>query len=572
MPKSDIKQITMFSQNQKVSLIGSISVMILGIALILNVFGIPKDEEFYPRVVGAILTIAPLTLSLLLFIKPVQNWFKNLIFIDRTLKEINNEKLQSNMYEYTENTITTIANIIDNLNTGPTELDKVQIKRLMKIMFKTKATYVGIDYNLPSNFYAVYPDYLEAHRSSLDGRIGDARGYRIMAMTPEQLKEDSTNEQFAEFYDWHLRNSVGLNMVTPTAITTKLADVGLGPERCDNGIACWRGEFAILFAKTGTRGVAKVEILDNSNEDFKKIESLFSQLEQGMETIDEHGAYKTISSNLAMQWSNYVIPNERWHDIREFLYNFLDKYKGKNTIIDAAAGIGIEYQNMMADGYSMDANEYQDELVEAGKKYALEHQYEIEYEPTRHDWRVMLKFGMRNKYGAVLLIGNSLRVLSEKGGQQKSVEVFYEMLQEGGTLIIDERNYQHIIDGHETVRSCMGNKDSSPMFNNLLALSNRPSPMYHGTSIKSLPTAVNPEEKSIQFTYYDTTQEKIINMTSVMKNRMHDWEFFHYVDMETLLINAGFKTVKKYADYKLTQEVTGDNYNDASMYVYVAEK
>lgn len=581
MSEENVRHPPMLSKNQKISVAVSISTMILGIVvalapsiLIISDDGPPGSSpaptEF--AIAGIILSVASLAIVVILFLNSTKSWFRHIISIDRTLKDIHNERLQSNMYEYTQNTITSVDKIINSLNTKPTLLDGAQVKRLMKIMFKTKADYFGIDYNLPSKFYTVYPYYLDAHKSSLFNRSGDELGYRIMALTPDQLQEDSTNENFSEFYDWHTKNSVGLYMVTPTAINTKLNEVGIIPERCNNGIAFWKGEFTILFTKSDIKGAVYVEILDNTNKDFKKIERLFDQLEREKSKIDEHGTYKAISPDLATEWSNYVLPKERWNDIRDFLYRFLDKYKDTSTIMDAAAGIGIEYQNMIVAGYVMDANEYQAEMVETGKKYALEHQYKIEYEPTRHDWRVMLNFGMKNKYGAVLVIGNSLRVLSDKKGQQKSVDAFYAMLRDGGTLIIDERNFRLIIEGQDKVESCMNNKDSNQLFNTLLDLIMKPSPLYHGTSIKSIPSAVNPAGRSIQFTYYRTTNEKIVNMKSVLDNKMHDWEFFHFEDMETLLKNAGFKTIKKYADYKLSQEVIGDNHSDASMYVYVAIK
>ena len=558
------------SRSQRAGIVGSIVALMAGLMLVFGgaVGGLP--EVLLNMAPGAVVLGGSLIVLVLILTTPQKNRLENAVQISRALEAIPNLKLRKNMNEFSEETVSALAMIINNLNKGPVELRKSQLDRLLKIMFKTKADYVGIDYNKPSQFYSVYPDYLASHKISLKNHTDGNRGYRIMVSTPDDMERDSTTQLFAEFYHWHQTNQVGLFMVSPEAITAVLDEVEIDPARCNNGIGLWKNQFMVLFGKTKQGDMTRVEILDDSNLDFGRVRTLFERLEPRMTTIKEAGVYKIISQDLATDWTNYVNPEERWENIKEFLYHFVSKYKGEKTILDAASGIGTEYQMMIQDGFAMDANEYQKELVDAGKRYAAEHGFETEYEPMRHDWRVMTKYGMKNKYGAVLMVGNSIRVLPDREGQRQSMKSFYEALQEGGTLIIDERNYERVAELHEKVAASMADPGNAKLFDDLRGV-NTPSKMYRSTTIKSVPTMVNLDEKSMGLTYYRTDSDNS-TMSDVLRNKIHEWRFFHYESMEELLRSTGFRSVKKYADYKLDREVVDGSHDDASMYVYIATK
>ena len=457
------------SRSQRAGIIGSIVCMMGGMMAIVTGAVGGSFEIVLQLIPGVVVLAFSLVILIFILTSPVKSRLENTIQISRALDDIPNQKLRKNMYEYSEETISGVATIINNLNRGPVDLRKPQLERLLRIMFTTQADYLGIDYNKPSKFYSVYPDYLASQKISLKNHPEGGRGYRIMVSTPDIMMQDSTTQLFSEFYDWHQKNKVGLYMVSPDTIRSVLDEVEIDPARCDNGIGLWKNQFTILFGKTKQEGVTRVEILDDSNIDFGRVRTLFEKLHPRMTKVKESGVYKMISEDLAANWTNYVRPEERWNNIREFIYHFVSKYKGEKTILDAAAGIGVEYQKMIADGYAMDANEYQQEFVDAGKRHAVEYNYDTEYEPTRYDWRLMPKYGMRNKYGAVLMVGNSLRVLGDRNGQQESVKSFYTALQDGGTLIIDERNYARIEMLDKRIAACMADPGNPALLDDLRA-------------------------------------------------------------------------------------------------------
>lgn len=565
---SEAKTSSVVSRKQILSMIVAIIVAIGGIA----VANIQLPNSDYAPVLSVIFAIFPIVFGVFIFTYPLRSWVKKIMFIENTLSQIDNAKLRENMHYYAENTITTAALVMSQLKKGPTDLDGTQLERLMMIMFKTNARYLGIDFNLPSHFYGVYPKYLDAHAKSLSESTHQDKGYRVIAKNQDEIQEDSSHPLFSDFRAWHKKHKVRLTNASPTEINSILKTVGIEQDRCNNGVGYWEGEFAILFAKTGEKKKRKVEIVENTSSDFAKIKTLFSELEKKMSEISEMGAYRPIPVELASRWSSYAMPEKRLKIIKPFLYHFLEKYKNKSTILDTSAGIGIEFQQMSADGFWMDANEFQKEMIDAGKRYKVENEFELEYEPTSHDWRHLPKFFRRERYGAILVIGNCLRVLPSSGGQKDSISAFFKLLMPGGTMIIDERNFEYLKQHGKEIEKCENEPDSQQAFKELKNVMHIPNPMYQGTSIKTVPHSLNLDNNSVSFRYYPA-DEDVTNMNNALRHSINEWEFSHFVEMTDLLKSAGFKDIKKYADYDLNKEVLDDDHvDDTAIFVYVATK
>ena len=145
-------------------------------------------------------------------------------------------------------------------------------------------------------------------------------------------------------------------------------------------------------------------------------------------------------------WIEQVIPEKRWNTIRPFFYHVFGKCRREQKIIlDVAAGYGIEYYYMYNDGFLIQANEYQKELRVNGVRYGNDSGYDVTYSPTSYDWFELVKRGMANMYGGIFAIGNSIRMLGNKEGQLEAVGQFNAVLQKGGMIIIDERNYERFL-------------------------------------------------------------------------------------------------------------------------------
>ena len=492
--------------------------------------------------------------------------------IETTIEKFKTMELKECIREYNESTITMVADVIGHLQKHSAVLDESQFDRLIRIMLKNNSQYNGIDYHLPSQFMKAYPQYLTEHVEGIKKNKTGNLGYRIIVADPETIRKDAREADFAEFYDWHEKNKIKLHSISNSVMASILSKNKIDPKRCASGLGMWKDKFAILFGELKDKKI-ETQIIEKGDEDFSDIEQIYKEVIDSSKSINAHGSYSSIPEGLVKKWKDYVNPEKRWGKIKPFLYKFLEKYKDTHQIMDAASGIGVEYRFMLEDCFMMYANEYQEDMREMGKEYFEKSELDTEYKPTNHDWRDMNSLAFRNKYGGVLAIGNSLRVLQDKDGQQEAVSVFYKMLRDGGTLIIDERNYNRFITKSSDIAKCEEHPNDTEVFASLKEFSFRPTnPMYHSEDLKAIPCRINTDAGTIGFRYYTDTGT-IRNMTNVSEKKIHEWEFLHGDSMEDILKVAGFTEIQKYADYDLEKKLElGENNDDAAMFVYVAKK
>lgn len=70
----------------------------------------------------------------------------------------------------------------------------------------------------------------------------------------------------------------------------------------------------------------------------------------------------------------------------------------------------------------------------------------MEISPSNLDWRGLSKTYEENSFDAIICIGNSLTCLFGRKNHLKALKEFHTLLKPRGVLIIDERNFQNILD------------------------------------------------------------------------------------------------------------------------------
>jgi SAM-dependent methyltransferase len=103
-----------------------------------------------------------------------------------------------------------------------------------------------------------------------------------------------------------------------------------------------------------------------------------------------------------------------------------------SAVLDTGAGLGKEVEFLLKKGFTVEANEIDREFNRVLRErlrgvtvYAV-------------DWRNIEEIG--KKYGALLCVGNSLSML-DPSEREDVIRKFYNMLVEGGVLVLDARNY-----------------------------------------------------------------------------------------------------------------------------------
>ena len=462
--------------------------------------------------------------------------------------------------------------IVSDLKNSSAALGTFQFDRLMKILFESGSNYDSIEYRLPSEYMKTYPQYLQKHTEGMKINGSEYHGHRIIVADPQDLHRDSLEADSALFYDWHKKNRVNLHSITTLQMSTILSDFNIEPARCASGFGLWREKFAVIFGELKDDKII-TQIIEKGNPEFKKIENILYTATNTSRVIDAHGAYDVTMGELVRMWSDYVNPEKRWNLTKKFLYHFLEKYRDSHWIMDAAAGMGVEYRYMLEDGYMMSANEFQDDMRSVGIDYFEKTGLDIIYDMHRHDWRKLNNMTFRNKFGGVMVIGNSLRMLTSVTGQRESISAFYEILRAGGTIIIDERNYNRLVPRANEITYCEANPYDTDAFVSLKKFSQKNvNRMYHTEDVSAIPYMIDTDTGTIMFRYYvDVGNTHSMNDTH--EKKIQEMTFLHAEHMEDLLTTAGFVNIRKYADYDLNRDLTLHKINDdAAMFVYVAEK
>ena len=149
------------------------------------------------------------------------------------------------------------------------------------------------------------------------------------------------------------------------------------------------------------------------------------------------------------------------------------------------------------------------------------------------DWR-WLSRDIVNKYDAVICLGNSLTHLFSEQDRRKALAEFYAALNHDGVLILDQRNYDGILDDGFTSKHVY---------------------YYCGDNVSAEPEYVDEGLARFRYRFPDGSAYHL-NMFPLRKEYTRK-----------LMHEVGFQQVKTYADFQETHRV-----EDPDFFVHMAEK
>jgi SAM-dependent methyltransferase len=149
------------------------------------------------------------------------------------------------------------------------------------------------------------------------------------------------------------------------------------------------------------------------------------------------------------------------------------------------------------------------------------------------DWR-WLNRDVHEKFDAIICLGNSFTHLFSEKDRRKTLAEFYAALRHDGVLILDQRNYDSILDS---------------------GFSSKHIYYYCGDNVKAEPEHVDEGLARFRYEFPDKSIFHL-NMYPLRKN---------YV--RTLMKDVGFQRIETYGDFQETYRQ-----NDPDFYIHVAEK
>jgi len=434
---------------------------------------------------------------------------------------------------------------------GPTGqvMTKDAVDEFTKMCFRQGAgTYSGVESHPPSEFFTRYPGYLDAHDLNL-AKNPQFQSVRILLATRVALREDyqKDGKAFKDFYDWHEdRSSVELLHVPPRLAKKVANDLSL--PTTDIGI--WEDQYALLFAPEVNGTSVGLTMIGKGC-------PAFASCEKYLHTLSNSGAKVTyppqlVGDTIAQNWEAYVNPIKRHIELAPVLLNHLSQYKSERSpILDAAAGIGCESVLLKDDGFTVVANEIERSFSEAAGVYA--HNRGVALGALQpYDW---LELSQRypTKFGAVLVLGNSICLVPDKVKRRSAVTQFFDVLQDGGTLIIDERNFPYMLRNKEKILK-------NPALNFPFGAC-----MYRGATVKGCPIEIS-EQKIIWACYKDGDAVK--DWETLTRRTIGEFELYPFKagELAAILTDSGFNIKAIYYDLALNPT------DDAEFITYVAQK
>ena len=207
------------------------------------------------------------------------------------------------------------------------------------------------------------------------------------------------------------------------------------------------------------------------------------------------------------------------------------KEHGAKKVLDVATGTGFHSVQLLKAGFEVTSADGSPEMLSKAFNNARSRGHILR---TVHaDWR-WLNRDVHDLYDAVICLGNSFTHLHDENDRRKALAEYYATLRHDGILILDQRNYDAILD-----------KQIEPSHNYY----------YCGEDVSASPEHVDESLARFRYRFSDGATYHL-NMFPLRK-----------AYMQRLMKEVGFQRVTTYGDFKETYRE-----EEPDFFIHVAEK
>ena len=235
------------------------------------------------------------------------------------------------------------------------------------------------------------------------------------------------------------------------------------------------------------------------------------------------------------KWDRLIDWESRAKSEGEFFIETLRSH-GAKKILDVATGTGFHSVMLRKAGFEVTSVDGSPVMLAKAFENARRHKQLLRV--VHADWR-WLNRDVHDLYDAVICLGNSFTHLHNDRDRRKTLAEYYATLRHDGMLILDQRNYDVLLD----------NKSTKP---------DKPSRKYYycGEDVTARPEYVDESLARFRYEFPDKSVFHL-NMFPLRKD---------YV--VSLMKEVGFQRVRTYGDFKETHKVDGE----PDFWIHVAEK
>ncbi|WP_108660875.1 methyltransferase domain-containing protein [Acuticoccus kandeliae] len=230
------------------------------------------------------------------------------------------------------------------------------------------------------------------------------------------------------------------------------------------------------------------------------------------------------------KWDELIDWTARAESEGQFFIDIL-RARGKESVLDVATGTGFHSVSLTEAGFGVTSVDGSAAML--AKAFQNATSRGLIMKTVQADWR-WLNRHIQGKYDAIICLGNSFTHLHEEQDRRRALAEFYAALKHDGVLILDQRNYDQMLDH---------------------GFSTKHKYYYCGDKVTAEPEHI--DEGLVRMVYSFPDDSKFtLNMCPIRKN---------YV--RRLLHEAGFQRVRTYGDFQETYQES-----EPDFFVHVAEK
>ena len=212
---------------------------------------------------------------------------------------------------------------------------------------------------------------------------------------------------------------------------------------------------------------------------------------------------------------------------------FIRKLKeiGARSVLDVATGTGFHSVRLLQEDFEVVSADGSPEMLFKAFENAKQRGFVMR--TAQADWR-FLNRDVHGEFDAIICLGNSFTHIFSERDRRKALAEFYAMLKHDGVLILDQRNYDAILDG---------------------GFSSKNSYYYCGDEVRAEPEFVDEGLARFRYQFPDESVYHL-NMFPLRKDYTR-----------RLMREVGFQRIETFGDF---QETYRDEEPD--FFVHVAEK
>ncbi len=233
------------------------------------------------------------------------------------------------------------------------------------------------------------------------------------------------------------------------------------------------------------------------------------------------------------KWDDLIDWDQRAKTEGEFFIEHL-KARGTKTVLDVAAGTGFHSVRLLEAGFRVVSADGSKEML--GKAFDNAFRRGHVLRTVHADWR-SLNRDVHGEFDAVICLGNSFTHMFEERDRRKALAEFYTMLKHDGVLMLDQRNYDRLLDAGVTTKA------------------GKHTYYYCGDDVTAEPEHVDEGLARFKYSFKDGA-EYHLNMFPLRKNYTR-----------RLMREVGFQKVETYGDFQETYRE-----DEPDFFIHVAEK